>query len=552
MFGWGRPMIVQRCIAGLVCLLFFAFEAVAAPPAIDESVGEEVIRDVMSMGVPAPVAATARGPEASGPFPRLLILNANLIDGTGSPPRGLVNITIEGDRVVAISDVAGTRTMSAASGKADASTRVIDVEGGYVLPGFVDTHQHIGTPTHLYGGRLTHVDYVLKLMLAHGVTTVRDVGSLMGLRWTLKLQKDSDAGLLSAPRIQAYALFPESIPSAELAREWVRAARKKGANGAKFLGASPQVFAAAIDELNKLGMGSAYHHSQLYVTRQNAVDSARLGLRSIEHWYGLPEAMFADRTVQSYPLGYNYNNEQDRFSEAGRLWAQTSSPGSDLWRSTIDTLVRSKITLNPTFVVYEVARDLSRAQRLEWHDEYTMPYMLKSWEPNPRAHGSFFFDWSSDKEIAWRRNYVLWMQFINDFKNAGGRVGVGSDSGFMYNTYGFGFIRELEMLQEAGLHPLEVIRAATLNGAELLSVDDQLGTIAIGKKADLVIVGENPLQNFKILYGTGHRYLDLESGKMERTSGITHTIKDGIVYDVKILLQQVREMVAAEKMGKTR
>jgi len=307
------------------------------------------------------------------------------------------------------------------------------------------------------------------------------------------------------------------------------------------------VFAAAIDELGKLGMGSAYHHSQLYVTRQSAVDSAALGLRSIEHWYGLPEAMFTDRTVQAYPSGYNYNDEQDRFAQAGRLWLQTAGPGTAVWESTVKKLVASKVTLNPTFVVYEVSRDLSRAQRLEWHDQYTMPYMLRSWAPNPRAHGSFFFDWSTGDEAAWRDNYRLWMRFVLDFKNAGGKVGIGADSGFMYNTYGFGYIREFEMMQEAGFHPLEVIRAATLHGAQLLGVDADIGTIAIGKKADLVLVAENPLRNFKVLYGTGHAYLDRASGKMSITTGITHTIKDGIVFDAKVLLQQVREMVSVEK-----
>lgn len=294
-------------------------------------------------------------------------------------------------------------------------------------------------------------------------------------------------------------------------------------------------------------MGSAYHHSQLYVTRQNAVDSAALGLRSIEHWYGLPEAMFTDRTVQAYPPGYNYNDEQDRFAQAGRLWTQTAGPGTAVWESTIKKLVASKVTLNPTFVVYEVSRDLSRAQRLDWHDQYTMPYMLRSWAPNPRAHGSFFFDWSTGDEVAWRDNYRLWMRFVLDFKNAGGKVGIGADSGFMYNTYGFGYIREFEMMQEAGFHPLEVVRAATLHGAQLLRMDADIGTIAIGKKADLVLVAENPLRNFKVLYGTGHAYLDRTSGKMSVTTGITHTIKDGIVFDAKVLLQQVREMVSVEK-----
>ena len=78
-------------------------------------------------------------------------------------------------------------------------------------------------------------------------------------------------------------------------------------------------------------------------------------------------------------------------------------------------------------------------------------------------------------------------------------------------------------------------------------MDDQIGSIELGKKADLVIVDENPLANFKVLYGTGHRRLNLEKGEMETTGGIRYTIKDGIVFDAKALLADVRELVAERK-----
>ena len=74
-----------------------------------------------------------------------------------------------------------------------------------------------------------------------------------------------------------------------------------------------------------------------------------------------------------------------------------------------------------------------------------------------------------------------------------GRVAAGSDSGFIYKVYGFGYVRELELLQEAGFHPLEVVRAATLKGAELLRADQDIGTVEEGKKADLVVLDENPI-----------------------------------------------------------
>jgi hypothetical protein len=272
-----------------------------------------------------------------------------------------------------------------------------------------------------------------------------------------------------------------------------------------------------------------------------------MGLDSMEHWYGLPEAMFRKRRVQEYPNDYNYNNEQDRFSEAGRLWQQTAKPGSEPWRSTIDELVGLDFTLNPTFTVYEVNRDTMRARQAEWHDEYTMPYITRAFQPNPKIHGSFHFDWTTADEIAWRENYRLWMMFVNDYKNAGGRVTVGSDSGFIYGMYGFGYVRELELLQEAGFHPIEVLQAATLNGAELLGIDEETGSIQVGKKADLVIVDENPLANFKVLYGTGHQKLNLETGKIETTNGIIYTIKDGIVFDAKKMLADVRQLVTEQK-----
>ena len=139
------------------------------------------------------------------------------------------------------------------------------------------------------------------------------------------------------------------------------------------------------------------------------------------------------------------------------------------------------------------------------------------------------------------------MAFVNDYKNAGGRVTVGSDSGFLYAVYGFGYVRELELLQEAGFHPLEVLRSATLNGAELMGIDDDTGTIQIGKKADLVIVNENPLANFKVLNGTGHQKLNMKTGTMERTQGILYTIKDGIVFDAKQMLADVRRLVQEQK-----
>jgi hypothetical protein len=266
----------------------------------------------------------------------------------------------------------------------------------------------------------------------------------------------------------------------------------------------------------------------------------------MEHWYGLPEALFDKQTVQNFPLNYNYTNEQDRFSEAGRLWKQAAAPYSEKWNEVMNTLLKLDFTLDPTFNIYEASRDLHKARRAEWHEDYTLPQLWEFYQPSLRSHGSYWHSWGTEQEVAWRENYRLWMTFINEYKNRGGRVTTGSDSGFIFQLYGFAYIRELELLREAGFHPLEVIRSATLNGAQALGMDKQVGSVEIGKLADFVIVDANPLENLQVLYGTGAVKLNADN-KVVRVGGVKYTIKDGIVYDAKKLLADVKKIVDAEK-----
>jgi imidazolonepropionase-like amidohydrolase len=148
------------------------------------------------------------------------------------------------------------------------------------------------------------------------------------------------------------------------------------------------------------------------------------------------------------------------------------------------------------------------------------------------------------------------MQFVNEYKNKGGTVVAGSDTSYIYSLYGFGYIQEIELLQEAGFHPLEVIRAATREGSKVLKMlkvlkvlkmSDDIGTLHVGKKADIIIVDENPIHNLKSLYGKGVPKLNDKTNTVERLGGVRWTIKDGIVYDAKKLLADVRLMVLEHK-----
>jgi len=485
-----------------------------------------------------------------GPFDRLIIRGVIMVDGTGSPPLGPVDIVVEENKIASIQSL-GTPGMPINENRrpqANEGDKVIDAEGMYLLPGFIDMHAHTGGVA-----QGTPAEYVYKLWMAHGITSIREPGSFNGMKWTLKQKERSSKNEITAPRMSAYIGFGMGhegpITTQDQARAWVRMIHDEGADGIKFFGASRPVYAAAIDEANKLGLGTMTHHAQTRVVYNNALESARLGLTSVTHWYGVPESMFEDKVIQDYPLDYNYNNEQHRFEEAGKLWKQAAEPYSETWNKVMNEMIEHDLTMNPTFTIYEASRDLSEQRNAEWHKKYTLPSLWEFYKPSKISHGSYWLDWGTEQEIAWKENFDLWFEFIDEYKNRGGRVTLGSDAGYIYKLYGFGYIQEMELFREAGFHPLEIFQAASLNAAEVLNMDHKLGTIEVGKLADMVIVDANPLKNLKTLYGTGAIKVNKEN-KPIRIGGIKYTIKDGIIFDAKQLLNDVEEMVRQSKQEK--
>ena len=531
-------MAVNRSLSLSALGALFALVASLAPFASAAPAHAAEIRSIE----PAPPRA-----EGDGPYDRLILRGGILIDGTGAPPRGPVDIVIEGHRIVDVVSVGapGSPVDPARRPVAGPGGHELDVSGMYVLPGLIDMHAHQGGVE-----QGTPAEYVYKLWMGHGITTIRDPGCFNGLAWCLEQKRRSAADEITAPRIEAYVVFgqgrDEPFTTPDQAREWVRQVAKEGADGLKFFGYRPDIMKAAIEEANRLGLRSACHHAQLDVARVNALTTARWGLTTLEHWYGLPEALFDDRTVQDYPADYNYNDESDRFGQAGRLWKQAAKPGSARWNQVMDEMLDLDFTLDPTFTIYEASRDLMRERRAEWHDQYTLPSLWDFFQPSREAHGSYWYHWTTADEIAWKQNYRRWMEFVDEYKDRGGRVTAGSDSGYIYKLYGFGYVRELELLQEAGFHPLEVVRSATLYGAQALGLADQIGSVEPGKLADLVVVPENPLDDFKVLYGTGVIRVTSDN-RVVRAGGVRWTIKNGIVYDAPKLLADVREMVRKAK-----
>lgn len=534
--------------AVLLCAALAPLAAASPMPAQETEEDAARERDRVA---PAP----ERGPdEGGGPYERLIIRGATLIDGAGGMARGPVDIVVEGNRIEAIESVGPPKTEIDEDDRPGDATREIDASGMYVMPGLIDNHVHTGGVP-----KAPEAEYVYKLWLGHGVTTVRGV-PFGPMEWSLSEKQRSAANEIVAPRMVVYQRmgtgeeWEEPIRTPEQARKWVRYAHEQGVDGLKLGAHWPPVMEALLDEANRLGMGSTAHLGQTGVANMNALDAARLGMTGFTHFYGLFEAMYEDHDVQPWPSDANYMNEQDRFSRVARQWQYVEGQGSEKWNALLEEFHERDYFINPTMVIYEAGRDVSASRQAYWHDEYTLPSLYEYYRASRTDHGSYWYYWTTHDEVAWRNFYDVWMEFLDDYKDMGGRVTVGSDAGFIYKTYGFSTIEEMELLQEAGFTPLEAIRAATMHGAQEIwepkGEPIPYGVVREGKLADLVIVPENPLENLKVLYGTGAVRLNDETGEVERVGGVRWTIKDGIVYDARELLADVRAMVDEQESAR--
>jgi imidazolonepropionase-like amidohydrolase len=473
-----------------------------------------------------------------------------LVDGTGAPPQGPVDVVVSGNRIASVRS-AGTPGLALRGNRAPQNADLeVDATGMYLMPGFVDMHVHAGGAP-----KNAEAEYAYKLWLAHGVTTVRGV-PLGSNSVTVGDKLRSEKNEIVAPRIYNYQR-PGSgwdkggMTSPEVAREYVRWAASNGIDGLKVGAERPDIMAALLDEAKKTGLGSTAHLQQGGVAQMNAIKAARVGLNTVTHFYGHFESLLKDYVVQPWPVDMNASDEQWRFGQVARLWNKIHEPGSPEWKAYLAEHVKLGTVFDPTLTIYSAGRDLMKFRNAEWHVKYTLPSLMDFYAPNRASHGSYWFYWTTEDEVEWRNFYQVWFRLLNDYKKMGGRVTTGSDSGFIYQTYGFGYVNELEMLQEAGFHPLEVLQAATMNGALTLAEPKgkapEFGMVRAGMLADMVIVDQNPLKNFKVLYGTGALKLNDQTGKPEQIGGVKYTIKDGIVYDAKQLLAEVAAMVEKQK-----
>ncbi|OGD14558.1 MAG: amidohydrolase [Candidatus Aminicenantes bacterium RBG_16_63_14] len=475
---------------------------------------------IFLLGTVSALQAQSRGVEHGKRYDRLVIRNVIVIDGKGTPARGPQDIVVEGNKISAV------RGANAQPDAYKNEKHVLDGTGMYLLPGLINSHVHLQDER---AGVPQPFEYEYKVWLSCGITTIRDVGS--DVKKTLVERRKSQEGSIVAPRLYIYMVAGGATP--EEGRKAVRAIKEQGGDGVKIFGMDRDIMEAIVDESKKLGLKVSHH---VGIEETDARDVAAFGVSTLEHWYGIPDA--ALKGSQNFPPSYNYNNESDRFRWAGHLWREADPAKLD---SILTEMIAKGVAWIPTFSTYEACRDMTRARNLPWFKEYLHPALEEYFKPSPARHGAFSWGWSTEDEIAWKENYRIWMKAVRDFADKGGLVGAADDAGFIYTLYGFTYLSELELLQEAGFHPIDVIQCAIGNNAKLMGLENQLGRVRQGFLADLILIDENPLANLKYLYPTG--VLDIKDGKDVIRGGIKWTIKDGIVYNTPTLMQDVKDMV---------
>ena len=507
---------------------------------------------------PAPQAqaAGAKAPVHARQVRRVLIQHAMVINGNGTPAAGPLDILTE-DGIISRIGTAGTGWPEA--------DMIIDATGKYVMPGIVNTHMH----WHEERVGPMPIQYERNLYLAAGVTTAREVGG--NFEKTKQWRAESAAHKIIAPRILLYPMIADLVAPGQVyrktpdeIRKLVIAAKQGGADGIKIIGPYDRDQAtAAIQEARLQQLPTTVH---VAVAEATARDYVNLGVNCIEHFYGVADASLDG--IQDFPPEHNAMNELHRFGRAGELYIQDSF-NQDKLSTLLTDMVARNVAWSPTMSTYEANRDLLKAQNLPWYKEYLHPSLEEYYAPSLARHGTYWLGWTNTQEVRWRKNYQVWMAALREFGLKGGLIGTGDDAGYLYGSlYGFGITRELELHEEAGFHPLEVIRHATADGAKIVGLADRLGRIREGFIADLLIVNGNPLQNLHLLnaYGTDvmtydGKPIDNYTGladpadprvKVARGGGIEWTIKDGIPYHVPTLMNEVKDIVTKARAARAK
>src|SRR5438128_732963 len=436
----------------------------------------------------------------------IALTHVRMIDGTGAAPLEDQTIVITDGKIQSISPVASL----------PANARIIDLKGYTVLPGLVGMHDHMfypmgGTPP-MYSDMGTSFP---RLYLALGVTTIRTTGSVQPYL-DLEIKKLIDSGRMIGPKMHITAPYLEGVGSftpvmhtltgPDDARKMVAFWADQGATSFKaYMNITRDELRAAVEEAHKRGLKITGHLCSIGYR-----EAAEIGIDNLEHGL-LPDSEFVA------------NKQPDKCPGAAvNASLRQLDLNSDAVKETIRTLVAKNVALTSTLPVFEAGAPLAPSQSgptaIGAASAVLNPRMLNVMNTDARVRYL-----TARSRIAASSTTATLVRNTIDFERAfvaaGGLLMAGLDpTGNGGVVAGFGDLREVELLVEAGFTPLEAIKIATFNGAKFLGEDSSIGSIAIGKQADLMIVKGNP----------GSKISDIENVEI--------VFKDGVGYDSEKLI----------------
>jgi imidazolonepropionase-like amidohydrolase len=447
--------------------------------------------------------------------PKVILEHVQVIDGTGGAPSADQNIYIEGGKITAIS--------AGADQSPSEGTTILDLRGYSVMPGIVGMHNHLfylARPNLGADGSFdrpalfTQVSFSApRLYLANGVTTMRTTGSVAPST-DLKLKQAIERGVFPGPHLDVTGpyldgpnnpnLQIQELTGPEDAAQTVAYWADRGVTSFKaYKNITRAELSAAVKEAHKHGLKVTGHLCS--VTYEEA---AEIGIDNLEHGFFVNTALDPDK-------------KPDRCSASeGDYTLEHMTPGSPEADRLIATLISHHVAITSTLpgLASSVPTDASadgrppvRAAVLEAMASSVREAYLydRNRRRSPDSNAAFLLRRDMDLERA--------------FVAAGGLLLAGADPvGLGGNIPGFGDQREIELLVEAGFTPVQAIRIATLNGAIFLGRQDQIGSIAAGKNADLVVMKGDPAR----------RIADIENVEI--------VFKDGVGYDARKLLDSVK------------
>ena len=444
------------------------------------------------------------------PAAYVAVEHVTLIDGTGSRARSDITVLLEGNRIRAIESSDHFRPPKGA--------QIVNGRGKFLIPGLWDMHVHIAG---ISADPLWSKEVLLPLFVANGITGVRDMGG--DLKSLQAWRKQIDGGSLTGPHIVACGPMLDrggERPSPEIsavrtpaeAQKAVLDLKSQGADFIKVLSSLTRESYYAVAQESKAQHLDLVGHVPYSITAAEASDA---GQKSIEHIF-YSNLMF-DCSTRADELRQRQREEMEKRSATGiaALISEANKSYSPERAAVLGQKLRANGTwLVPTLIgIYplghfeELAKDTSRLKYLP--TKLTREWTLEKLRKQYPAKYVDFYGQQSDSEV----------KILGDLHRAGVKILAGSDSLDLLNVCGFSLHQELALLVQAGLTPMEALQSATSNPAIFLGRQNDLGTIEIGKIADLVLLDANPLDDIhnstriKAVFVNGklHSYADIEA-----------------------------------------